>query len=152
MNVQTGAAGTVATPAAWADRIGRGLMVLAAEENLRNVTFTRDSLTSLIGGSRCFRAAFVFDGIKSNDPCRSRIRQISTHFLTGPTPNANSRSAPKLSDAMISGSPSSSCQPISTSPFVYTRTSRRRIVVVGIRRTSTNGGRGEHFAVFAKQA
>ena len=34
MNVQTGAAGTVATPAAWADRIGRGLMVLAAVATL----------------------------------------------------------------------------------------------------------------------
>ena len=123
MNVQTGAAGTVATPAAW----GRPDWARADGSGRRgtpaDVTFTRDSLTSLIGGSRCFRAAFVFDGIKSNDPCRSRIRQISTHFLTGPTPNANSRSAPKLSDAMISGSPSSSCQPIPTSPFVYTRTS-----------------------------
>jgi hypothetical protein len=70
-------------------------------------------------GSRCYSSSFVFAGMSSKDPCARCILQTSLHLVAEPTPNANSRSAPRLNDATISGFPLSSCHSIPASPFGY---------------------------------
>lgn len=59
----------------------------------------------------------------SGEEAQSRhILHTSSHLVADPTPNENSRSAPTLSDAMISGFPLSSCHPMPVSPSGYTCT------------------------------